>query len=616
MNKNGFFLKKLVLTGDSELISEIKFQKGLNVITGPTNTGKSFLFECINYMLGGKDVPDQIEEIVGYHTIYMEIESKNGDPYTFERKLTGGSFKKYNSSLEEITSVSKFETLSQRHSKNKNSISKFLLSLSGYKRQDLFIRQNKDNKLQRFTYRNFNDWILIDEIKIITKGSPVHSDNNKTKTAEEAAFKLILTNKDDSDQTENTINIKNGTLYKAQIEIIDKIIGELELNILNSETSPLQEDLNDNIEKLTLKRSGVSSEIQHLSDSRKKLWEKIQRNESQILTTNELLKRFLLLQEQYETDKQRIIFLLEGEHYFSLLNYEKCPECNQVIPTNENPLCTHLNMEQKKESYTVELQKILYHLEDLNNTIEQMDAELVLHNLMLANQKDEYHSISKMLDIHLEPQNLLLAEEIENLLKSQKEIDEVQQKRHTLTKILDEKRKLLDLIKNEPDEDITITQQTDYTNYYADLCEEIKYYLTGWNYPEADRIEFDVKQKDIVISGVPRRLFGKGFRSISYSAFVLGVMKYCIAKKLPHPGIVVLDSPITSYKEEDSVEDKTSDDLQEKFFEFLSESEKDNQVIILENKKPSKKIIDQINFIEFSKSHNSGRYGFITTKKY
>lgn len=140
--------------------------------------------------------------------------------------------------------------------------------------------------------------------------------------------------------------------------------------------------------------------------------------------------------------------------------------------------------------------------------------------------------------------------------------------------------------------------------------------MTGWNYPKADKIEFDVRQKDIVISGVPRRLFGKGFRSISYSAFVLGVMKYCIEENLPHPGIVVLDSPITSYKEEDNVEDKTSDDLQEKFFEFLSESEKDNQVRILENKKPSKKIIDQINFIEFTKSHKSGRYGFITTEKY
>ncbi|MCM3355943.1 AAA family ATPase [Bacillus halotolerans] len=615
MTANGFFLKKLVLTGDSELISEIKFEKGLNVIFGPTNTGKSFLFECINYMLGGRDVPDEIDEIVRYDTIFMEIESKDGNHYTFERQLTGGSFKKYNCSMDEITSVSKFETLSQKHSKNKNSISKFLLSLSGFEKQDLFIKKNKNNKLQRFTYRYYNDWILIDEIKIITKGSPVHSDNNKTKTAEEAAFKLILTNKDDSDQTEDIINNEKGNLYKAQIEIIDKIIGELELNILNSEPLLSQEDLNDNIEKLTLRRSGISSEIQQLSDSRKKLWEEIQRNESQILTTNELLKRFLLLQEQYETDKQRISFLLEGEHYFSLLNYEKCPECNQVIPTNENPSCTHLDMKQKKESYKVELQKVLYHLEDLNNTIEQMNAELVLHNLTLANQKDEYQSLSKTLDVHLEPQKLLLIEEIENLLRSQKEIDELQQKKHTLSKILDEKRKLLNLIKNESDEDKVITKQADYTNYYTNLCENIKYYLAGWNYPGADKIEFDVKQKDIIISGVPRRLFGKGFRSISYSAFMLGIMKYCIAKELPHPGIVVLDSPITSYKEEDSVEDKTSDDLQEKFFEFLSESEKDNQVIILENKKPSKKIIDQINFIEFTKSHNRGRYGFITTKK-
>ncbi|SFF07199.1 hypothetical protein SAMN05428981_11444 [Bacillus sp. OV194] len=612
MTANGFFLKKLVLTGNSGTISEIKFEKGLNVIFGPTNTGKSFLFECINYMLGGKDTPDEIEEIVNYDTIFLEIESKNNNTYTFERKLSGGSFKKYNCSFDVINSDSKFEILSQQHSKKQDSISKFLLSLSGYKNQDLFVRKNQKNKLQRFTYRSYNDWILIDEIKIITKVSPVHSDDNKTKTAEEAAFKLILTNKDDSDKAENFIDNNRDNLYKAQIEIIDKLIGELELNISNSEPSLSQDDLKNNIQRLTLQRSGISSEIQQLSESRKKLWEEIQQNESQILTTKELLKRFILLQDQYETDRQRISFLLEGEHYFSLLNYEKCPECNQVIPTNENPSCTHFDLGQKKESYKVELQKILYHLEDLSNTIEQMNAEIESLNLTLTNQKEDYQLLSGILDIQLEPQNYLLAEEIESLLRTQKEIDDVQQRKHTLSKILDEKKRLLTMMQSETQEDANLIKQADYISYYTNLCEHIKHYLVGWRYPGAEKIDFDVKQKDIVISGKPRRLFGKGFRSISYSAFVLGIMRYCIAKEIPHPGLVVLDSPITSYKEEDSEEEKTSDDLQERFFEFLSEVDQDNQVIILENKKPSKKVIDSINFIEFTKSNNRGRYGFIT----
>ncbi|MEH6955106.1 hypothetical protein [Neobacillus drentensis] len=616
MTTKGFFLKKLRLLGENGLKSEIEFDKGLNVIVGPTNTGKSFLFECINYMLGGKDTPDEIDEIVDYDTILLEIESKGGNKYTFERQLTGGTFKKYNCTLDELTINSKFENLSQQHSKKKDSMSKFLMSLSGYKNTDLFIKTNQTNKLKRFTYRNYNDFILIDEIKIISKESPVHSDNNKTKTAEEAAFRLILTNKDDSELTENKVNSNVETSNTAQISIIDNLIHDLKLNVINSEPLQSEANLNNLITGLILKRSGISSEIEKLSGSRKKLWTEIQRDESKILSTNELLKRFLLLKEQYENDMQRISFLLEGEHYFSLLNYEKCPQCKQTLILNNGELaCSHLELEQKNESYKVEIQKILFHLEDLNNTIDSMNEELESLNNSLILKKEDYKRQSKVLDEQLEPQNLILEEELRNILNTQKAISEVEQKKNTLNKLLDEKRKLLGLIEDEPLAEKTSPHQLDYTNYYEDLCESIKYYLSGWKYPGSDNVEFDVKQKDIVISGKPRRLFGKGYRSISYSAFVLGVMKYCNSKNLPHPGIVVLDSPVTSYKEEDSYEDKTSDDLQARFFEFLSEVSQDNQIIIFENKKPSEKVIEGINFIEFTKSHKRGRQGFITTKK-
>ncbi|ERM16520.1 hypothetical protein [Brevibacillus laterosporus] len=616
MTTKGFFLTKLCLLGKNELMTEIELKKGLNVIMGPTNTGKSFLFECINFMLGGKDAPEQIDEIVDYeyHTIFLELESNDGLKFTFERQLSGGNFKKYNCPINELTTESKFQNLSQKHSEKKESISKFLMSLTGYKNTNLFIKTNKNNKLRRFTYRNYNDFILIDEVKIIAKESPVHSDNNKTKTAEEAAFRLILTNKDDSELSENVVASNSGSVYTAQVGLIDRLINDLELNISN--LTPLQSevDLDAIIKGLTLKRSGISSEIEKLTDSRKKLWKNIQQAESKLLSTYELLKRFLLLKDQYETDMQRINFLIEGDHFFSLLNYEKCPHCNQTLILNNGELaCSHLEIEQKKESYKIELQKLLFHLEDLNSTIESMNEEVSSINTKLVDDKEEYSKLSKVLDEQLEPEILIIEEELQGILKNQKTINEVEQKKHTLNKLLDEKRNILDLIESKPDTGATSEQLLDYTKFYDDLCESIKYFLTGWKYPGFESVKFDVKQKDILISGKARRLFGKGYRSISYSAFVLGVMKYCNLKDLPHPGIVILDSPITSYKEEDGDEDKTSDDLQSRFFEFLAEVTLNNQVIILENKKPSEEVIKEINFIEFTKSHSRGRYGFIRT---
>lgn len=618
MTSKGFFITKLCLLGKDELMSEIEFSKGLNVIVGPTNTGKSFLFECINFMLGGKDSPEQIDEIVDYQyeNIFMELESKDGQRFSFERQLSGGSFKKYNCPLNELNSESKPEILSQKHSEKKESMSKFLMSLTGYENTDLFIKSNKSNKLIRFTYRNYNDFVLIDEVKIIAKVSPVHSDNNKTKTAEEAAFRLILTNKDDSQLSESVTSNNSGYLYTAQIELIDKLINGLELNLITLASEQSEKDLEVIIKALTLKRSGISSEIERLSNSRKSFWTSIQQGESKLLSTYELLKRFLLLKDQYETDIQRISFLLEGEYYFSLLNYEKCPHCNQTLVLNNGDLaCSHLELEQKKESYKIELQKNLLHLEDLKSMIVTMNEDIDSINTKLFIDKEEYSKLSKALDEQLEPENLIIEDELQSILKRQKAINEVEQKKNTLNKLLTEKRNILELLDDEPDEETTTAQILDYTKFYTDLCESIKYYLTGWKYPGSDDVKFDPKQKDILISGKARRLYGKGYRSISYSAFVLGLMKYCNLNGLPHPGIVVLDSPITSYKEEDGNEEKTSDELQKRFFEFLSKVTQDNQVIILENKKPSDQVIKNINYVEFTRSHNRGRYGFLKTKK-
>ncbi|MGF6352295.1 DNA repair exonuclease SbcCD ATPase subunit [Paenibacillus sp. 4624] len=615
MTTKGFFISRLRLINENRVYSEIKFQKGLNVIVGPTNTGKSFIFECINFMFGGKDVPEPIEEVVtnDYNVVLLEIVNAEGHTYTIERDIEGKNVKKYNCSMDEIYDGVAPEVLSTRHSKNKESISNFLMSLSGYQNTDLFIKRNKSNKLNRFTYRNFNDFILIDEINIISKQSPVHSDNNKTKTSEESAFRLILTGTDDSGLIENMENNSLDSSYLEQIGLIEKLIVDLQLNAPKV-TEEIEANLERQIKELVLKRGGISSEIEQLSNSRSTLWKEIQQVNSKILSTKELLNRFHLLKEQYETDIERMHFLIEGEHYFSLLSVERCPLCLQQTDNSELE-CSHYEFDQRRESYKIELNKILIHLVDLKNTIISMNEELEVLANELYTKEVSYTKISSKLDEQLAPQNYILEEEMRSVLKSQQDINEFKQKHMFLTKLLNEKGRIENILGGEvkllSEEESIESTLNDPIKNYEELSKSIKHYLMGWEYPGFEEISFDIKEKDIIISGKPRRLFGKGYRSISYSAFILGLMRYCDIKNLPHPGIVVLDSPVTSYKEEDDVEDKTSEDLQTKFFEFISEDVTSKQVIIFENKTPPKQIIDKINYIEFTKNRNKGRYGFI-----
>ena len=67
--------------------TSVDFEKGLNIISGPSDTGKSYIFQCINYMLGSSEKPKEIDESIGYSSVLMEIELYSGDTYTFKKLL-------------------------------------------------------------------------------------------------------------------------------------------------------------------------------------------------------------------------------------------------------------------------------------------------------------------------------------------------------------------------------------------------------------------------------------------------------------------------------------------------------------------------------------------------
>lgn len=606
----GFELRKLRLLGFGNKVSEITFMSGLNVIAGPTNTGKSYIFDCINFMLGGKDCPEPIEQAAEYHTIQLEIVIRDEESRTLERKLNGGGFKMYNLPITHITPQSKFTELSAIHREKNESVSKFLMMLSGFLKTDLHVVKNKRTKAtRRFTFRSLTDFILVNEVEILSKKSPIYSADIKAKTAEESAFKLVISNNDDSNtRSKNVIENRNG-FYNAQIEIISKLIGETQ-DELESLDKAEKKTLNEQIDRLMLKRNGLSLEIESLSAQRRKIWNSVQQNESKLLANNQLRNRFQLLREQYETDIRRLKFLAEGEHYFELLSYERCPECNQTIPSiNElNTECGHVHAEQKKESYKKELYKIHIYMQDLNDTLITMEADCARLVATIDEDSKNYESLNIIIEDQLSPKVALIQDELSEILLKQKHIDDYERVQITLNKLIKEQQSLKNKLETPAADGEKKVEEKDYNELLQILTSHIKSFLNNWGFPEASVVDFDQKQLDIQISGKPRRLFGKGYRSISYSAFVLGLMEYCVDNNLPHSGFVVLDSPLTSYKEEDAQEDKTPKELQQKFFESLSSSK--CQIIVIENEKPQPTVIEKINYIEFTKSKSYGRYGF------
>src|SRR4051794_32218463 len=90
----GFYLAWLRLTGPKLEPAEVDFEPGLNVIWGASNSGKSFIFSCIDFMLGRETPPEEITEAKGYTTGWLAfIERAGMKQWVLERDLKGGDFR-------------------------------------------------------------------------------------------------------------------------------------------------------------------------------------------------------------------------------------------------------------------------------------------------------------------------------------------------------------------------------------------------------------------------------------------------------------------------------------------------------------------------------------------
>ena len=200
----GFQIRRLTLVGRGVPNAEVQFNEGLNVVSGPSDTGKTFIVQCIDYMLGGKDVPESIPEAAQYETVRLALNVSDGDEEVIlERPIRGGDFR--------LVSPEKADQhLSAKHSAgDKYSVSQYLLGLSGVAEKK--VRTNKQGKTREVSFRDLARLVLVDEETIISKTSPILTGQYTTGTAESAVFRLLLTGVDDS----SLISSEDPRLQKA-----------------------------------------------------------------------------------------------------------------------------------------------------------------------------------------------------------------------------------------------------------------------------------------------------------------------------------------------------------------------------------------------------------------
>lgn len=603
----GFIITRLILKGESLQPAEIQLEPGVNIITGPTNTGKSYIFECINYMLGSSQKARDIKEARSYTNIFLELKINDCEVYyTLESDFKGGDFKLYKERANDIKVSTEYEFLDRKHNpKNEKTISAFLLALNNLYGKK--IRTNAKGKTRELSYRDIIRYLMINEERIITKDSLVVSGQYSKATEEVNALKLIITSYDDGSIIEQ-ISEKEITQRKGKIELLKEFISNInnsiEENDLKYDVDKEIEVVNNNLADLYVKHKGLNNAIQKLYDQKNTLINHLSQIESKFKNLSELSFRSNILHKQYISDKERLEATMESCFLFaeSTKAEKQCPLCSTLVASE--------NISQEEiiliaESCKIELEKIALLISELYNSQGVINEERELLNTEIKKIRCNIITIENDINNILNGDINYISESIRKFNKKKDFLSQVKEKRSQLKFYLELQTKISNTIASPKGKfavDLT-------TASASDLSEQIRYILEKCHYPNISTVSYSEDKKDFVISGEDRSLEGKGLRAITYSAFIIALQR--LISNLDYSlGTPILDSPLVTYRKPKADGEGISLDVAMEFYRYLADNKVGNQIIILENEEPPTDVSNKINHIIFTGSE-IGRRGFI-----
>ena len=607
MSNHGFYITQVRLTGTEVAPAEIKLSDGFNVIFGASNTGKTYISQCIDFVFGRSDKPKNIPEARAYDTVHVVLHNRNNnDVIKLLRSLHGGEIS-VRINDEEV------KTLNSTHSdRNSDNISSFLLKLCGLLGKRLTV--NANGKTRSLSFRDLSHLAIINEEEIIKSNSPIHSRSYTDNTVRQSVFRLLISGIDDSSVVER----KEAKIRKAEARGKGEILENIESDILKKISGVTSKESKDELEKRFLK---LDNALKSISDSlrlereahssvendRKQIWTRLQQVESRQEVLVQLRERFYLLASQYKSDLERLDSIAEVGQRLEELNEERCPVCGALA---ENHSIEHSDRELSPEiisaSAVAETQKVQLLLSGLSDTITETQEEAESLETERIDLEASLKEITQILQNEYQPRISAVLEHYQHVLDERVHVKEALDYHEQLERI---DRLRADSETPPPLSDSTII--TKVSSVLAEpFCLEVERLLEEWQLPEAGRVTFSEDSQDIVIAERERNVDGKGVRAITHAAFSLAINNYCVEQELPTSSLVILDSPLVVYRKPDEGEQNFSPDVKTNFYRQLALSSKNRQVIVLENDDPPKDLDDTVNVIHFTRSDH-GRYGFI-----
>jgi hypothetical protein len=591
---SSFFFKEVSAEGQGKRKATINLINGVNIICGPSNTGKSHVLACVDYIFGAEDVPFQ--EALGYNNISATLVTDTGFELTIDRPLEKGKTKAtIHSDHPSIKAGS--------YSYSDGEMSQLFLGLIGIEEPHRII-STKKFKTANLTWRVFWHVFSIDEGSIFKKDCILKGSPFPTLSSVLSSLRFLVTGTDEYTEFPKDDKDIQAAKKKAVIDYINKKVAVL---------SEQNADLNDKL--LLMPATNIEKKIQDImvaiDDNERKiiqatnesraLLENIYEASKQIEEAIFLQERYASLKTQYLSDIQRLEFIINGEQTVSYgEQVATCPFCESSIECQD-----HSN---HAEASAGELERIKLQLKDLQAAENEIESEISELEQRLCSLHSQNSNVMDLINTQFNPRISELKTSLAVYSRALQWQGEMEAMRRFSVELnadaFQEETSEEDLKEYEP-RDFLTGKVIDKINDYIDDM------LRNCAFPGYISSRLSVDSCDLVVNGKKKKMEGKGYRAFLNSVLAFVMMKYLSLHAIHAPRLLVLDSPILSLLEKNEEdEEMATEGMKASLFRYMFDNQSYGQIIIAENEIPNLDY-SNANVIRFTKDPEQGRYGFL-----
>lgn len=598
------YFKKVIARGAGKRESSIELTKGLNIICGPSNTGKTLIFKIFKQLFGADnekypnndDEPFIIENDTGY-TDFSLIISKNGDDVILTRKIDSETI-----SVESNSPYVESGVFAYTNKKGFRPINDVLLKI--FNVDPFKLPQKKDGTAVNFSLK-FLDYLFLADEGRIDEGSQIllaKSKKYSPTTQSMANLLYLLYGMDFSnylkDEDIDKLKLKRGAVRKY---ISDKITdNENEIKKLEKKLQEFSA-IKDDSDSVQLELEKVRDEIDvkykesaNLEGVINTLTEKIESNEM-------LIERLESLSIQYKSDLERLNFIASGKDELDKNeNEHECPYCHSMIHKEKD----QINLVEVQS----EVNAAMRNLNDVSETLSKIYKEHEEKMNELKTHKDNLLEVRQTVSVLVSKRDRLeyTLKKFDEFIECQKRIEYLKNDNKLLKEDLSNMSVQIKVKKDD-----FIPTEHFHSSFFQTMTKNIKEIMKFCGDTRYMAAEFDRASFDISIRGQSKSANnGKGFRSFVNSVTLLAFRKFLDEKGKHQLPVYVIDSPLKNL----DVGNLEKENIKDMFFRYLLDASRSGQLIIIENANNftmTDELRENANIIEFTHDDNMGRYGFL-----